>query len=73
MLLILIGKATARGLDAVMLRERLRKSCDAETPLHSYATAAKEMTVREALNTAFDEKISADPRVFLMVEEVGEY
>ncbi|XP_056168586.1 pyruvate dehydrogenase E1 component subunit beta-1, mitochondrial isoform X5 [Syzygium oleosum] len=31
------------------------------------------MTVREALNTALDEEMSADPRVFLMGEEVGEY
>ncbi|KAL5206259.1 hypothetical protein ABZP36_034468 [Zizania latifolia] len=31
------------------------------------------MTVREALNTALDEEMSADPSVFLMGEEVGEY
>ena len=28
------------------------------------------MTVREALNTAIDEEMSADPKVFLMGEEV---
>ncbi|KAF8018374.1 hypothetical protein BT93_H3305 [Corymbia citriodora subsp. variegata] len=38
-----------------------------------YTTAAKEMTVREALNSVLDEEMSADPRVFLMGEEVGEY
>ncbi|KAK1310922.1 hypothetical protein QJS10_CPA08g00448 [Acorus calamus] len=37
------------------------------------STAAKEITVREALNTALDEEMSADPKVFLMGEEVGEY
>ncbi|KHG03521.1 Pyruvate dehydrogenase E1 component subunit beta, mitochondrial [Gossypium arboreum] len=31
------------------------------------------MTVREALNSALDEEMSADPKVFLMGEEVGEY
>lgn len=35
--------------------------------------SAKEMTVREALNSALDEEMSADPKVFIMGEEVGEY
>ncbi len=30
-------------------------------------------TVRDALNSALDEEMSADPKVFLMGEEVGEY
>lgn len=29
------------------------------------------MTVRDALNSALDEEMSADPKVFLMGEEVG--
>lgn len=33
----------------------------------------KQMMVREALNSALDEEMAADPRVFLMGEEVGEY
>ncbi|PPD70372.1 hypothetical protein GOBAR_DD32750 [Gossypium barbadense] len=33
----------------------------------------QKMTVREALNSALDEEMSADPKVFLMGEEVGEY
>lgn len=41
--------------------------------LRTYAPAAKQMTVREALNSALDEEMAADPRVFLMGEEVGEY
>ncbi|EYU28644.1 hypothetical protein MIMGU_mgv1a020941mg [Erythranthe guttata] len=32
-----------------------------------------QMMVREALNSALDEEMSADPTVFLMGEEVGEY
>ncbi|XP_011086850.1 pyruvate dehydrogenase E1 component subunit beta-1, mitochondrial-like [Sesamum indicum] len=39
----------------------------------NYSASAKEMTVREALNSALDEEMSADHRVFLMGEEVGEY
>lgn len=31
------------------------------------------MTVRDALNSALDEEMSADPTVFLMGEEVGRY
>ncbi|KAF8408464.1 hypothetical protein HHK36_007618 [Tetracentron sinense] len=38
-----------------------------------YSSIAKEMTVRDALNSALDEEMSADPKVFLMGEEVGEY
>jgi len=30
-----------------------------------------QMTVREALNSALDEEMSADPKVFLMGEEVS--
>ncbi|KAK8575379.1 hypothetical protein V6N13_033372 [Hibiscus sabdariffa] len=41
--------------------------------LRSYSSAAKHITVREALNSTLDEEISADPKVFLMGEEVGEY
>lgn len=41
--------------------------------LRTYSTAAKEITVRDALNSALDEEMSADPRVFIMGEEVGEY
>ncbi|VAI74462.1 unnamed protein product [Triticum turgidum subsp. durum] len=45
----------------------------AATAARSYSATPKEMTVREALNSALDEEMSADPSVFLMGEEVGEY
>ncbi|KAI3407858.1 NAC domain-containing protein [Psidium guajava] len=74
MLSILRRKAAAGGSDAVLLRERLRKNCAMATArLQGYATGAKEMMVRDALNSALDEEMSADPRVYLMGEEVGEY
>ncbi|WJZ81762.1 hypothetical protein VitviT2T_001584 [Vitis vinifera] len=41
--------------------------------LRNYSSAEKQMTVRDALNSALDEEMSADPKVFLMGEEVGEY
>ena len=31
------------------------------------------MTVRDALNSAMDEELARDPKVFLMGEEVGLY
>ncbi|XP_060204172.1 pyruvate dehydrogenase E1 component subunit beta-1, mitochondrial-like [Lycium barbarum] len=39
----------------------------------TFSSSAKEMTVRDALNSALDEEMSADPKVFVMGEEVGEY
>jgi pyruvate dehydrogenase E1 component beta subunit len=51
---------------------RLRPAAAAEAA-RGYSAAAKEITVREALNSALDEEMSADPSVFLMGEEVGEY
>jgi len=41
MLSILIQKANAGGSDAMLSRERPRKSCAAEMPLRSYATMGK--------------------------------
>ncbi|PKU66342.1 Pyruvate dehydrogenase E1 component subunit beta-1, mitochondrial [Dendrobium catenatum] len=37
----------------------------------NYSTAAKELTVRDALNSALDEEMAADPKVFIMGEEVS--
>ncbi|XP_057427808.1 pyruvate dehydrogenase E1 component subunit beta-1, mitochondrial-like [Lotus japonicus] len=41
--------------------------------LRQFSSAAKEVLLREALNSALDEEMSADPKVFLMGEELGEY
>ncbi|KAL3368716.1 hypothetical protein AABB24_009511 [Solanum stoloniferum] len=40
---------------------------------YSSGVEVKQMMVREALHSALDEEMAADPRVFLMGEEVGEY
>lgn len=60
-----------------IVRKRLELSSQKIPPLlysaRGYSSAAKGMTVREALNSALDEEMSADPKVFLMGEEVGEY
>lgn len=37
------------------------------------ASAAKELTVRDAINSAIDEEMARDDKVFVMGEEVGEY
>ncbi|XP_056159488.1 uncharacterized protein LOC130135121 [Syzygium oleosum] len=64
---ILRQNATAGGgSDAVSSPERgCGRVVAAGTCLQSYATAAKEMTVREGLNTALDEEMPADPEVSL--------
>ncbi len=45
----------------------------AASPDWPAGTAMKSMTVREALREAMAEEMRADPNVFLMGEEVGEY
>ncbi|KAD2804060.1 hypothetical protein E3N88_37450 [Mikania micrantha] len=41
--------------------------------MRNYSSAMKEMTVRDALNSALDEEMAADPNVFVMGEEVNIY
>ena len=46
------------------------------TALHHLICApvcCAQLTVREALNSALDEELSRDDRVFLLGEEVGQY
>ncbi|KAF9689007.1 hypothetical protein SADUNF_Sadunf01G0047000 [Salix dunnii] len=70
MLGILRQKVNAGGSPLLAFGQRIRPALSA---WRGYSSAAKEMTVRDALNTALDEEMSADPKVFLMGEEVGEY
>ncbi|KAK9104081.1 hypothetical protein Scep_020925 [Stephania cephalantha] len=56
-----------------MIGQSLRRFGPGFYGSRGFAAAAKEMTVRDALNSALDEEMSADPKVFLMGEEVGEY
>ncbi|KAK6920464.1 Transketolase, C-terminal domain [Dillenia turbinata] len=60
------GAISSSGLDRSLHRFWFNGS-------RGFAAAAKEMTVRDALNSALDEEMSADPKVFIMGEEVGEY
>lgn len=39
----------------------------------SRAAAAQQMTVRDALNSALDDEMARDERVFIMGEEVAQY
>uniref|UniRef100_A0A6N2MLW3 Pyruvate dehydrogenase E1 component subunit beta n=1 Tax=Salix viminalis TaxID=40686 RepID=A0A6N2MLW3_SALVM len=70
MLGILRQKVNSGGSPLLAFGQRIRPALSA---WRGYSSAAKEMTVRDALNTALDEEMSADPKVFLMGEEVGEY
>ena len=56
-----------------VIRQKTQSIRPAFSAIRHFSSAAKEITVREALNTALDEEMSADPKVFLMGEEVGEY
>jgi len=40
---------------------------------YSEASGVKEMTVREALNEAMAEELEANPKVFIIGEEVAQY
>uniref|UniRef100_A0A803QSS1 Pyruvate dehydrogenase E1 component subunit beta n=1 Tax=Cannabis sativa TaxID=3483 RepID=A0A803QSS1_CANSA len=65
-----IGSGTSSAMILGQSRQLIRPAVSA---LRNYSSAVKEMTVRDALNSALDEEMSADPKVFLMGEEVGEY
>ncbi|KAL0464079.1 UNVERIFIED_CONTAM: Pyruvate dehydrogenase E1 component subunit beta-2, mitochondrial [Sesamum latifolium] len=64
---IIRQRAACRGNHASSLERGIRA-----TALRAFSSSGKEMTVRDALNSALDEEMS-DPKVFLMGEEVGEY
>ncbi|EXB40354.1 hypothetical protein L484_017496 [Morus notabilis] len=66
----ILRQKVGAGSSSALSLQRIRPVASA---LRHYSSAAKEMTVREALNSALDEEMSADPKVFLMGEEVGEY
>ncbi|KAG7025222.1 Pyruvate dehydrogenase E1 component subunit beta-1, mitochondrial [Cucurbita argyrosperma subsp. argyrosperma] len=66
-------KAGAAASSILISGQSLQRLRPAASASRYYSSAAKEMTVRDALNSALDEEMSADPKVFLMGEEVGEY
>ncbi|URE25569.1 pyruvate dehydrogenase E1 component subunit beta [Musa troglodytarum] len=73
-LFFFLGPSIDRKMWGIARRKALQKVLPAgSVSQKKYTTAAKEMTVREALNSALDEEMSANHRVFLMGEEVGEY
>ncbi|XP_042017669.1 pyruvate dehydrogenase E1 component subunit beta-1, mitochondrial-like [Salvia splendens] len=69
MLGLLRSKVACRANHAWGLEQGLRAIAS-----RAFSSSAKEtMTVRDALNSALDEEMSADPKVYVMGEEVGEY
>lgn len=59
-----------------MLRSRLTQlACAAQRTISTTprALAAKQMTVRDGLNSALDDELARDDRVFLLGEEVAQY
>ncbi|KAJ4973604.1 hypothetical protein NE237_006778 [Protea cynaroides] len=73
MLGILRQRIGSRGSHVTNLELCLHRRRPALSTSRCYSSAAKEINVRDALNSALDEEMSADPKVFLMGEEVGEY
>ncbi|CAI0381388.1 unnamed protein product [Linum tenue] len=60
---------TQRVLGQSLLQQGIRPGAVASAS-RCFASAAKDLTVREALNSALNEEMSADPRVLLMGEEI---
>eukprot|EP00252_Welwitschia_mirabilis_P027059 TRINITY_DN9145_c0_g1_i1.p1 TRINITY_DN9145_c0_g1~~TRINITY_DN9145_c0_g1_i1.p1 ORF type:complete len:370 (-),score=92.68 TRINITY_DN9145_c0_g1_i1:126-1235(-) len=70
----MLGALRNRFLSQNLLKQRHGNIGERiNSQLRYLASATKELTVRDALNSALDEEMSADPKVFLMGEEVGEY
>ncbi|KAL9263546.1 Pyruvate dehydrogenase E1 component subunit beta-1, mitochondrial-like protein [Drosera capensis] len=70
---ILLRGASHGAASASIARRYLPSFWSLQNLTRSYSSSGKEITVREALNTALDEEMAADPKVFIMGEEVGEY
>merc|ERR1739848_843492 len=72
--------ATKMGRGVVLLKflnrnGSIKGQCHVQSKYLSTSTAfqAKSMTVRDALNSAIDEELAKDERVFVMGEEVAQY
>ena len=73
--------ATKMGRGVVLLKflsrnGSMKGQCHVQTKFLSTSTAfqaSKSMTVRDALNSALDEELAKDDRVFVMGEEVAQY
>merc|ERR1711899_610884 len=72
--------ATKMGRGVVLLKflsrnGSMKGQCHVQSKYLSTSTAfqAKSMTVRDALNSAIDEELAKDDRVFVMGEEVAQY
>ena len=72
--------ATKMGRGVVLLKflsrnGSMKGQCHVQTKFLSTSTAfqSKSMTVRDALNSALDEELAKDERVFVMGEEVAQY
>ncbi|PWA70576.1 hypothetical protein CTI12_AA290000 [Artemisia annua] len=73
MLGLLRQKVGLRGLSAPVIGDYTQRLCPVASAMRHYSSATKQMTVRDALNSALNEEMAADSSVFVMGEEVGEY
>jgi pyruvate dehydrogenase E1 component beta subunit len=68
-------KSASTGIGCLgrLLKSATPSTATARTFSVSRPVAATQMMVRDALNTALDEEIARDEKVFLLGEEVAEY
>lgn len=57
----------------MLLSSAIRNLCGRRGFSTSQALAANQLTVRDALNSALDEEMEKDERVFILGEEVAQY
>nr|GEW53215.1 pyruvate dehydrogenase E1 component subunit beta-1, mitochondrial-like [Tanacetum cinerariifolium] len=73
MLPIIRQKFGSRGLSAPVIKDYMQRLSPLGSAMRHYCSATKQLTVRDALNSALSEEMAADSSVFVMGEEVGEY
>lgn len=57
----------------MLLSSAIRNLCGRRGFSTSQVLAANQLTVRDALNSALDEEMEKDERVFILGEEVAQY
>ncbi|GJT79155.1 lysophospholipid acyltransferase 1-like protein [Tanacetum coccineum] len=56
-----------------VIKDYMQRLSPLGSAMRHYSSATKQLTVRDALNSALSEEMAADSSVFVMGEEVGEY
>ncbi|GJS09260.1 pyruvate dehydrogenase E1 component subunit beta-1, mitochondrial-like protein [Tanacetum coccineum] len=68
-----MGDERSFSLDLRVIEDYMQRLSPLGSAMRHYSSATKQLTVRDALNSALSEEMAADSSVFVMGEEVGEY